>query len=263
MELQDNQLGWIYVVRNDKHPDGVVKIGQTTSTVNERLNGLNSNTGSIGAFSVLAAFPVQIVNAAEKCVHDNLKQFRYQSGNSNREFFEHSSVDEIIKETERLLTVGGFLMQKAQSDDPRLKISYVRGLGIIPEEPRVDYTLSLILKGFHAFFCANPDEKLLRGSAAEINKNLQGFVSEFKDVTATSMGRRLAMMQAAVPGMYQKQTRYSRVWFIPRAITEYKGRTSNTTGRVIETPPAHETPLTHLPEGTYTQKNPLEAPGGS
>jgi chaperonin GroEL (HSP60 family) len=78
--------GYIYFLSNIAFP-GLIKIGHTTTSVQERLSQLNS-TGVPAPFNVVASFMVDNPVHLEKQIHKKLDKYRY---NKNREFFEVST----------------------------------------------------------------------------------------------------------------------------------------------------------------------------
>ncbi|HEY0265198.1 MAG TPA: GIY-YIG nuclease family protein [Rhizomicrobium sp.] len=85
-------LGVIYVVRNPKLGEAVVKVGKTSRSIEERIRELNSPTSNLGYFEPLATFPVSDIDRAESDCHSALSRFREQG---NREFFS-GDIKEII-----------------------------------------------------------------------------------------------------------------------------------------------------------------------
>lgn len=76
--------GFIYILTHKRMP-GLVKIGLTTTTVEERVASINSATGVPGKFDVFYSVAVSDVQAIETNIHRRLGRYRYKS---NKEFFE-------------------------------------------------------------------------------------------------------------------------------------------------------------------------------
>ena len=76
------KIGYVYIIRNDEHLPNRFKVGQTYD-LDKRINELNSETSNIGKFYLIAKFPVDDANIAEKACHEALKDFR-----KAKEFFD-------------------------------------------------------------------------------------------------------------------------------------------------------------------------------
>jgi len=89
-----SKVGWVYILTNESHP-GILKIGHTTTSVNNRVKQLNS-TGVLGEWKPVEAFMCLDSYALEQDVHRALDEFRSQD---NREFFNISLMEatEIVK----------------------------------------------------------------------------------------------------------------------------------------------------------------------
>src|SRR5881409_3827309 len=75
--------GFVYLLSNPAMP-GLVKIGQTTRTVEERVAELSASTGVPTPFVIEAAFASVHPWADETRVHTHLAAYRYMR---QREFF--------------------------------------------------------------------------------------------------------------------------------------------------------------------------------
>jgi T5orf172 domain len=75
--------GWVYILANDSMP-GLLKIGYTIRTPQERARELSSATGVPKPFRVAYAWETKNPKALEASVHIRLDRFRV---NGNREFF--------------------------------------------------------------------------------------------------------------------------------------------------------------------------------
>ncbi|MEI7606176.1 MAG: GIY-YIG nuclease family protein [Rhodospirillaceae bacterium] len=77
-------MGWIYILTNNAYP-GLLKIGYTTTTVEERARSLSGFTGVPSPFEIAAKFSSHSPELHEKRIHKRLRTRRAQR---NREFFE-------------------------------------------------------------------------------------------------------------------------------------------------------------------------------
>lgn len=75
--------GIIYILTNSAFC-GIVKIGYTTASVEQRLAEINAGTGIVEPFQVYAAFSVEDARKTESLIHLELKDFRLKS---RKEFF--------------------------------------------------------------------------------------------------------------------------------------------------------------------------------
>ena len=80
--------GIIYILTNSAFC-GIVKIGYTTNTVQQRLREINTGTGIVEPFKVYAAFPVEDARKIESLIHQKLKDYRLKS---RKEFFEDQNI---------------------------------------------------------------------------------------------------------------------------------------------------------------------------
>lgn len=103
--------GFVYILSNEKMP-GLIKIGFTTRTVEERIAELNSMTGVPAPFVLEAYFTSSKPAADETAVHTRLAPFRL----ANKEFF-NCSVDDAIEAVEKVLErVPMFVSRKRQRE---------------------------------------------------------------------------------------------------------------------------------------------------
>jgi hypothetical protein len=76
--------GFVYIARNERHPEDTFKVGMTKRSVPERLKELTEETSNLGDFSAVAYFMVSDIEEAERTCHERLANYRVQR---NREFF--------------------------------------------------------------------------------------------------------------------------------------------------------------------------------
>jgi len=77
----------IYVLENDSMP-GLVKIGRTDRSTEDRVAELSAHTGVPTDFKIFRTFPVTDSLAAETIIHERLAEYRI---NKSREFFRISA----------------------------------------------------------------------------------------------------------------------------------------------------------------------------
>lgn len=77
-------MGYIYILVHKRIP-GLVKIGRTDTSVEERVASINTATGVPGGFNVYCSFQVIDTVKAEALIHSKLDRYRFIS---NKEFFE-------------------------------------------------------------------------------------------------------------------------------------------------------------------------------
>ena len=82
--------GFVYVLSNPGMP-GLVKIGCTSKSVEERVKELNSATGVPFPFAIEAFFAADQPAMSEKLVHEALADFRVEG----KEFFRIAAADAI------------------------------------------------------------------------------------------------------------------------------------------------------------------------
>ncbi len=92
-------MGYVYILENDLMP-GLIKIGHTSKTPEERVKELSAPTGVPTPFKVAFKLPSEKYKELEKEMHRKLSDYRV---NSNREFFEYP-VDEAIRLLKKLGT---------------------------------------------------------------------------------------------------------------------------------------------------------------
>lgn len=84
-EATELNLGFIYILRNEAQPEGLLKIGRSNRDPSERADEISSGSGVLGRFEVLYFEWVPDSARAERLAHDRLKEYRVQR---NREFFD-------------------------------------------------------------------------------------------------------------------------------------------------------------------------------
>jgi hypothetical protein len=77
--------GYIYILFNRAHQNGLYKIGMTTSSSEERARAISGSTGVPRPFEVAYEQRVSDCRRAETLLHHRLRQYR---STSDREFFE-------------------------------------------------------------------------------------------------------------------------------------------------------------------------------
>tara|TARA_B100000482_G_C12417933_1_gene223891 strand:- start:151 stop:606 length:456 start_codon:yes stop_codon:yes gene_type:complete len=92
----DDHNSWVYVLSNPAQP-GILKIGYTNSTPEERARQLSNATGVALPYEVEFAYSCWNGNDLEKDVHERLDEYRLSS---QREFFQVDleEAKEIIEE---------------------------------------------------------------------------------------------------------------------------------------------------------------------
>lgn len=88
--------GFIYIMINDYY-NGLIKIGKTTISAEERAKQLSKGSGVPTPFRVAYQLYVNNCDVTEKKIHDELNDYRV---NPNREFFKyplHKAIDLICK----------------------------------------------------------------------------------------------------------------------------------------------------------------------
>ena len=78
------KAGYIYILTHKRIP-GLVKIGFTTTTVEQRLAEINSATGVPGKYQVIYSREITNPRSVEGMIHAKLHPFRHVA---NKEFFE-------------------------------------------------------------------------------------------------------------------------------------------------------------------------------
>jgi hypothetical protein len=84
LDLQNASSGFLYLLMNPSMP-GLVKIGKTTRSTDERARELGGVSGVPTAFTVVFEVLVRDCHRAEKFVHERLGSYRVSG---NREFFQ-------------------------------------------------------------------------------------------------------------------------------------------------------------------------------
>lgn len=100
--------GWIYILTNTSMP-GLVKVGLTSTSPEQRLRELSSATGVASSFKLEHSFQVTDVEAAEAKAHRILEQF-FGRPNKSREFFSAT-----VQDAQEVLS--GALQEFFQADD--------------------------------------------------------------------------------------------------------------------------------------------------
>jgi hypothetical protein len=67
--------GYIYILENKNQP-GILKIGYTDRTPQERVREINSATGVITPWFIVNAFPCKSPSSIERLVHNELSNYR-------------------------------------------------------------------------------------------------------------------------------------------------------------------------------------------
>ena len=76
--------GHIYILTHSRMP-GLVKIGHTTTNVDQRIAEINAGAGVPGKFKVFYSFHLSDPQRVESVIHSKLRPFRHVT---NKEFFE-------------------------------------------------------------------------------------------------------------------------------------------------------------------------------
>lgn len=75
-----NQLGWVYIARNDIHKEDIFKVGYTEKTPEERVNSLNTaqkrHTGQIGFFQLIYAVAVLDSQGCEQALFKRVEKLK-------------------------------------------------------------------------------------------------------------------------------------------------------------------------------------------
>jgi hypothetical protein len=75
-----NQLGWVYIARNDIHKEDIYKVGYTEKTPEERVNSLNTaqkrHTGQIGFFQLIYAVAVLDSQGCEQALFKRVEKLK-------------------------------------------------------------------------------------------------------------------------------------------------------------------------------------------
>ena len=79
------KVGWLYVARNPSFAEPVFKVGESSRPPISRIGELSASTSVYRAFELVYFVHVSRRDAAEKCAHDALKEFRI---NPRKEFFQ-------------------------------------------------------------------------------------------------------------------------------------------------------------------------------
>jgi hypothetical protein len=95
--------GYVYILTHPRM-EGLVKIGYTTKTPEERCKEISSPTGVPGKFQVTYSVHVTDCEEVERRIHEQLSDYRYVK---NKEFFEigvTKSIDSLERISKRFLT---------------------------------------------------------------------------------------------------------------------------------------------------------------
>lgn len=113
----DPKMGYIYVMTNMAMP-GLVKIGMTARSLDERTRELNRATGVPGRFEVCQSWeiPATRLSESEKHVHRELRSHRH-----SKEFFKLSSGEAIRLIEAALDKLGLMEILRQQADERRQK----------------------------------------------------------------------------------------------------------------------------------------------
>jgi len=76
--------GWVYILTHERMP-GLVKIGYTDVSVEERVQSISIATGVQGCFNVVTSYELDYPQRVEALIHKALGRFRFLK---NKEFFE-------------------------------------------------------------------------------------------------------------------------------------------------------------------------------
>lgn len=98
-------MGCVYILKNEAMP-GLIKIGYTTRTAEERANELYEGiTGVPMPFEVVHKYPCEEPEKLEREIHRKLSSHRI---NGSREFFKYSADDalQLIQEVHKFSTSG-------------------------------------------------------------------------------------------------------------------------------------------------------------
>jgi hypothetical protein len=80
--------GIVYVIRNDKHPPNVFKVGGSGRDIENRLKELSGETSNVGEFIPKLIWPVNNFEEAEKLCHEALKPHLYEPEKPRKEFYQ-------------------------------------------------------------------------------------------------------------------------------------------------------------------------------
>lgn len=86
--MENGKSGVVYLLSNPSMP-GLLKIGKTTRSIDERIKELGMATGVPTPFELVYRVHVSDCDAGERFAHAHLDQYRFQA---NREFFKVSTI---------------------------------------------------------------------------------------------------------------------------------------------------------------------------
>ena len=98
----DEDVGYLYVMRNAVHPRDVYKIGYTAKSVDQRADQLGATTGQPDMFNIVQRWSIRSPRVIEHEVHALLADHRV---NDRREFFKlryeriRETIEQVIEKT--------------------------------------------------------------------------------------------------------------------------------------------------------------------
>lgn len=159
--------GYVYLLTNEAMP-GIVKIGCTERTVEERIEKLSKPTGVPMPFDCFFAVRVENAESVEKKIHDGLKDFRLP----NREFFKIApervrSLMQLPEHSVYVLNESSGSSEEDLSDRPNLPRLNLKRAGLEIGDILVfsrDKNLSVIVKGADKVQFENEDVSLAQAT---------------------------------------------------------------------------------------------------
>ena len=112
--------GWVYLLTNGSMP-GLVKIGMTTRSVDQRVKELSASTSLPTPFKVVHCWPVHDPAAVEAVLHKRLDVYRI---NHRREFFRVDTAD-IVQMMPRIIDEHGGLRPVPRRTSAKLLVMLV------------------------------------------------------------------------------------------------------------------------------------------
>jgi hypothetical protein len=135
--------GYVYILINESLK-GLIKIGKTSISSNERARKLSSNTGIPTPFKVAYEVFSNDCDNLEKTIHNELNDFRV---NANREFF-HYPLDKAIKLVQKFteVDVAGDESDSFEAIEilPKLKEKYIKYLNPTVSSVRIYQTIDRV-----------------------------------------------------------------------------------------------------------------------
>lgn len=92
--------GYVYILQCDNQP-GLVKIGMTERTPQERLKEINRATGVLFPFYIVKAYPCKSPRAVEQLVHLELDKFRVNTQKEGFAVFPEQAMETIDRVIEK------------------------------------------------------------------------------------------------------------------------------------------------------------------